>query len=72
MLLREERFATSGMLLKTTDVRSVREIDGHWVADHLVFRDELRRGGSTEFVLTTMTFDAEIAPHIFSKAALRQ
>ncbi len=72
VLLREERFATSGMLLKTTDVRSVREIDGHWVADHLVFRDELRQGGGTEFVLTAMTFDAEIAPHIFSKAALRQ
>ena len=72
VLLREERYAKSGMLLKTTDVRSVTRIDGHWVADHVVFRDELRQGGGTEFILADMTFDAEIPPHIFSKAALRK
>lgn len=72
VLLREERYAKSGMLLKTTEVRSVTRIDGHWVADHVVFRDELRQGGGTEFILADMTFDAEIPPHIFSKAALRK
>jgi outer membrane lipoprotein-sorting protein len=72
VLLREERFAKSGMLLKTTEVRSVREIDGHWVAAHIVFRDALRDSEGTEFVLATMDFDADIPPHIFSKAALRK
>ena len=72
VLLREERFAKSGMLLKTTNVRSVSEIDGHWVADHIVFRDELRQGQGTEFLLQRLTFDAEIPPHVFSKASLRK
>ncbi len=72
VLLREERFARSGLLLKTTDVRSVRQSEGHWVADHIVFRDALSRGDGTEFLLTSIDFDVEIPPHIFSKAALRR
>jgi outer membrane lipoprotein-sorting protein len=72
VLLREERFAKSGMLLKTTEVREVRQIDGHWVAAHIVFRDALRDAGGTEFILADMTFDAAIPPATFSKAALRK
>jgi outer membrane lipoprotein-sorting protein len=72
VLLREERFAKSGMLLKTTDVRSVCEITGHWVADHVIFRDALSKGEGTEFILATMDFDVDIPPHLFTKAALRK
>ncbi len=72
VLLREERYAKSGMLLKTTEVRSVRQIGGHWVAAHVVFRDVLGEGAGTEFILASMDFDAEIPAHVFSKAALRK
>jgi outer membrane lipoprotein-sorting protein len=72
VLLREERYAKSGMLLKTTEVREVREIEGHWVAAHIVFRDALRDGEGTEFILENLTFDAEIPAHVFSKASLRK
>ena len=72
VLLREERYAKSGMLLKTTEVREMREIEGRWVAAHIVFRDALRDGEGTEFILESMTFDAEIPPHVFSKASLRK
>lgn len=72
VLLREERFAISGMLLKTTEVRSVRQVDGHWVADHIVFRDALAKGEGTEFLLESIDFDAEIPPATFTKAALRR
>jgi outer membrane lipoprotein-sorting protein len=72
VLLREERFAISGMLLKTTEVRSVREVDGRWVADHIVFRDALGKGDGTEFLLKSVDFDVDIPAATFSKAALRR
>jgi outer membrane lipoprotein-sorting protein len=72
VLLREERFAISGMLLKTTEVRSVREVEGRWVADHIVFRDALGKGDGTEFLLKSVDFDVDIPAATFSKAALRR
>jgi outer membrane lipoprotein-sorting protein len=72
LLLKENRFAKSGKLLKTTDVLSFAEIEGRWVATRVVFRDALKSGGGTEFVLKTMRFDVDIPPQLFSKAALRK
>ena len=62
MLLREERFAKSGTLLKTTEVREVREVDGRWIANHVVFRDILKEGEGTEFLLEDIAFDVDIPP----------
>jgi len=72
VILREERFAKSGTLLKTTEVREIREVDGRWIAHHVVFRDILKEGGGTEFVLEEIEFDVDIPPHLFSKASLRK
>jgi hypothetical protein len=71
-MLREERFAKSGTLLKTTEVREVREVQGRWIAAHVVFRDMLKDGDGTEFVLETIDFDVDIPSHVFSKASLRR
>jgi hypothetical protein len=71
VMLREERFAKSGKLLKTTEVRAVYEVQGRWIANHVVFRDMLKEGDGTEFLLESIDFDVEIPPHIFSKASLR-
>jgi hypothetical protein len=72
VMLREERFAKSGKLLKRTDVREVREVAGRWIANHVVFRDMLKEGDGTEFLLESIDFDIAIPPHIFSKASLRK
>ena len=72
VILREERFAKSGTLLKTTVVREVREVDGRWIANHVVFRDILKEGEGTEFLLEDIAFDVDIPQHLFSKAALRK
>lgn len=72
VLLKEDRFAKSGRLLKTTEVASVREIAGRWVAERVRFQDVLREGRGTEFVLDGIAFDVEIPPELFSKAALRR
>jgi outer membrane lipoprotein-sorting protein len=72
VLLREERFAKSGTLLKTTEVREVKQVQGRWIANHVVFRDILKDGQGTEFLLEAIDFDVKIPAHIFSKASLRK
>jgi len=72
VLLREERFAKSGTLLKTTEVKEVRQVQDRWVAHHVVFRDILKGGMGTEFLLEAIDFDVEIPPHLFTKASLRK
>ncbi len=69
--LKEERFAKSGKLLKTTEVKNVRWIDDRWVPDKVVFRDVLKAGKGTEFIIESIEFNATIPDHVFSKASLR-
>jgi outer membrane lipoprotein-sorting protein len=72
VVLKEERFAKSGKLLKTTEVRNVSLYEGRWVPDDVVFKDMLKKGKGTEFIIKSITFDAEIPEYIFSKASLRR
>jgi len=71
VVLREERFAKSGKLLKTTEVKSVEQQGGRFVPTRIVFKDALKEGGGTEFVLESIEFDAAIPDHVFTKASLR-
>jgi outer membrane lipoprotein-sorting protein len=70
--LRENRFAKSGKLLKTTDVKSVSQRQGRWVADRVSFKDALKAGEGTEFVLDSIRLNAPIPEYIFSKAVLKK
>ena len=72
VILRENRYAKSGKLLKTTDVLTVDNIKGRWVASTVLFKDVLRSGEGTEFVLESIEFNADIPEYIFSKAALKK
>jgi outer membrane lipoprotein-sorting protein len=71
VVLREERFAKSGKLLKTTDVKAVERRGGRWVPTRIVFKDALKDGEGTEFVLESIEFNAAIPDHVFTKASLR-
>ncbi|HTW91614.1 MAG TPA: outer membrane lipoprotein-sorting protein [bacterium] len=70
--LRENRFAKSGMLLKTTEVDSVSRRQGRWVADRITFKDALKTGAGTEFVVDSIQFNVPIPDYIFSKASLKK
>jgi outer membrane lipoprotein-sorting protein len=70
--LREHRYAKSGKLLKTTEVKSVSLRQGRWVADRITFKDALKAGSGTEFALDSIRFNAPIPDYIFSKAALKR
>lgn len=70
--LREDRFAKSGKLLKTTEVKSVAQYQGRWFADRATFKDALRSGEGTEFVVDSLRLNVPIPDYIFSKASLRK
>jgi len=70
--MREDRYAKSGKLLKTTEVKSVSFQHGRWVADDVAFKDALKSGSGTEFKLDSVRFNVPIPDYIFSKAALKK
>ncbi len=72
VILREELYAKSGKLLKTMDVREVKKIQNRWAATSILYRDVLKEGEGTEFLLDSLVFDAPIPDYLFSKAALKE
>ena len=70
--MREERFAKSGKLIKTTRILKVQRIENRWFPVEIVFKDELQGGEGTRFILESVEFDADIPARLFSKASLRK
>ena len=70
--LKEDRFAKGGKLLKRTEVKDVQRIEGRWVPKKIVFKDMLKTGEGTEFILEDVQFNAEIPDYVFTKASLRR
>lgn len=70
--LREELFAKSGQLLKRTELKDVKKIDGRWYPTKMNYKDMLKDGKGTDFIVLEIEFDVEIPPYIFSKAALKR
>ncbi len=70
--LRENLYAESGKLLKTMDVREVIKVQGRWLAKSVLYKDVMKEGEGTEFIVDSVTLDAEIPDYLFSKAALRR
>ena len=70
--LREDLFAKGGQLLKRTTFSDVKQIDGRWFPEKIVYKDMLKNGDGTEFIITSVKFDQSIPDYIFTKAALKQ
>ncbi len=70
--LREERFGKSGKLLKTTEIKEVFKIGKRWYPKNMIFKDVLKKGKGTEFIIDSIEFDVNIPKAIFTKAALRK
>ncbi len=70
--LREELLAKSGKLLKNMDLSDVVRQAGRWFPRRMLFKDMLKTGRGTEFIIETILFDQEIPDYIFSKAALKK
>lgn len=72
VVLREERYARSGVILKTTEVKSVVREQGRWIPERVVYKDALKAGEGTEFIVDAIEFDAAIPDYLFTKASLRK
>lgn len=70
--LKEELYAKSGQLLKRLELKDITKIDNRWYPKKMIFKDMLKKGDGTEFVIVDIEFDKEIPDYIFSKAALKK
>jgi outer membrane lipoprotein-sorting protein len=70
--VKEELFAKSGKLLKNITLGDFRFIQNRWYPFSMTFKDVLKNGKGTEFVVDSIKFNEQIPNHIFSKASLRR
>jgi hypothetical protein len=68
--LYEEWFARSGRLLKTIKASNVTRIGSRWYPRRVVFKDELKQGRGTEYIVDSIEFDVPIPASIFSRTQL--
>ena len=68
--LKEELFAKSGQLLKKTTLSNVQKIDNRWFPMKINYKDMLKDGRGTDYIIKEIEFDANIPAHIFTKASL--
>ncbi len=72
LVLKEERYAASGKLLKSTEVLEIMQSEGRWIPKITRFKDELQnQNKGTTFIIEELIFNADIPDYIFTKAALK-
>ena len=70
---KEELYAKSGKLLKTSTMDGIKKVQGRWFPSRFIYKDELKRNSKgTEWIIDEIEFDVEIAKSRFSKALLRK
>ena len=71
--MKEELYAKSGKLLKTSTMDGINKVQGRWFPTRFIFKDELKRNSKgTEWLIDEIWFDADIPESRFSKALLRK
>lgn len=70
--LKEELMAKSGKLLKRMELKDITKTDGRWYPRRFIFKDMLKSGDGTEFLVESIEFDIPIPETLFSKAVLRK
>ncbi|MGJ3236944.1 outer membrane lipoprotein-sorting protein [Marivirga sp.] len=70
--LKEELYAKSGQLLKQITMKNVEKIDGRWYPKNVNYKDVLKEGEGTDFIVLDIQFKPEIPEYIFNKASLKR
>ncbi|MFL2983584.1 MAG: outer membrane lipoprotein-sorting protein [Candidatus Neomarinimicrobiota bacterium] len=71
--IKEELYAKSGKLLKTSGMSDIKKIQGRWFPSKFIYKDELKRNSKgTEWIIDDIEFDVDIPQTRFSKALLRK
>jgi len=70
---KEELYAKSGKLLKTSIMDGIKKVQGRWFPSRFIYKDELKRNSKgTEWIIDEIAFDIDIPESRFSKALLRK
>ena len=69
--LKEELYAKSGKLLKQTELSDIKKHGSRWYPGKIKFKDMLKNGDGTEFLVDEIRFNVEIPDYLLSKASLR-
>ena len=70
--IKEDLFAKSGQLLKRTIMSDIKKVDGRWYPHKMNYKDMLKEGKGTDFVVTKMQIDALIPDNVFNKSNLKK
>jgi len=70
--LKQEMYAKSGQLLKRVLLSDVSKIDGRWYPKKMNYKDMLKKGKGTDFIVLDIQFNTKIPAHIFTKASLKK
>jgi len=70
--LKEELYAKSGQLLKLVIMSDIVKIEGRWYPKKMNYKDVLKDGKGTDFMVVNIKFNEDIPAHLFSKAALKK
>ncbi len=70
--LKEELYARGGQLLKRSTMSDIAYFEGRWFPKKVIYKDMLKQGDGTEFIITTIRFDIVIPEYIFTKASLKK
>lgn len=70
--LRAELYAKSGQMLKQITAGDVKQVEGRWFPMHMTYKDVLKEGKGTEWIINTISFNQSIPANVFSKASLRK
>ena len=69
--LKEELYAESGRLLKTSKVEEIEQIDNRWLPVQMVMENKLRRDTYTRFIINKIELNPELDESMFSLQSLR-
>ena len=65
--IKEELYAKSGKLLKTSTLSDIKKIKGRWFPSKFKFKDELKRNSKgTEWIIEKIEFDTDIEESRFT------
>ena len=69
--LKEELYAESGRLLKTSEVEEIEQIDNRWLPVQMAMENKLRRDTYTRFIINKIELNPELDESMFSLQSLR-
>lgn len=70
--MRQDMFAKSGQMLKTVNMEDIRLVNGRYYPFKMNYKDVLKDGKGTDFIVLEMQDNVPISDNVFNKANLKK